>query len=75
MCFCEEKVTCLYLGTEEQIDGISVAGWCCGRVMGLQAFLGWAVVGDDGLGSVQEESDWRDEDFFSLLEISTLGKK
>lgn len=64
----------MYLDSEEQIDGISVAGWCCGCVMGLQAFLGWAVVGEDGLGGVQEESDWRDEDFFSLLKLAHLER-
>lgn len=33
-------------------------------VMGLQAFLGWAVLGDSSRVNVQEESNWKDEDFF-----------
>lgn len=38
--------------------------------MGLQAFLRRAVLGENSLVSVQEESDWRDEDFFSLLKLA-----
>lgn len=41
-----------------------------GGVTGLQAFLGWAVLGEGG--SVQEKSDWRDEDFLSLLKLAHL---
>lgn len=75
MCFCEEKVTCLYLDPEEQIDRISMVGSFCGCMMGLQAFRGWAAVGRDGLGSVQEESGWRDEGFGFLLKLAHSERK
>lgn len=42
--------------------------------MGLQAFLRRAVLGANSLVSVQEESDWRDEDFFSLLKLARFER-
>lgn len=64
----------MYLDTEGQIDPVSLVGSYCRGVMGLQACRGWAVLGEVGLGNVPEESDWRDEEFVSLLKLAHLER-